>query len=267
MEFYKKFIKMISNIFLFFAFISSIDIYHDCNLTYANLDVYQNDSINYIISCPNTKTQKIKMQNPNHIKSILIFNKSIVHIECQEIIPKCFDTNILLFNDPNLTVHKKCCFGEIQKYDSNSFDISDKTGLFAYKANMFDHLNDQISFLSKRKIDDDKRCSHDLNIYLSQSLRISCESEFNIQLSFDELKNYTFNQYGNSIVFHNVSMKNINMKNIISSFKIYQKPNLVFNDFIDGNSVVAYSELFQVTIFTISSYIGIKLNIVSETNG
>lgn len=116
-------------------------------------------------------------------------------------------------------------------------------GFFPYNNQIIDHFN-QATF-HPGKINENVECRHNLNIYLSQTIRISCSPSFDLQIKYDELKNYSFNQYGNSIIFHNINTNNNNIQNVISSLNIFQTPNLIFEDFLDGKSVLSYSNSFN----------------------
>ena len=78
-----------------------------------NLDVFQNESIDYRIDCPPKKTQKIIFSNTDHIKTISIFENSNVIIHCPSSTAQYNNLSLLLFDNSHISFKQHCNFNKI----------------------------------------------------------------------------------------------------------------------------------------------------------
>lgn len=144
-------------------------ILHDCNLHKANLNIYQNQSVDYFISCPKSYVQSIDLTNADHISSISVFNNSNLVVTCPQNMQILLNINLYIYNNPNIAFDDNCYFNNVNIFDYPTFNTGEKKKNFVKNINIY-NLSYILPFETETKLYI-QRCNNDiLNIYFTDEI-------------------------------------------------------------------------------------------------
>lgn len=129
-------------------FIKSNQFTHDCNSNNIDFDIFQNQPIDYIVSCSQNKTQYLNIDKYNHLNSISIYQDSVVSLLCS---PLCIDIDLFIFDQPELILTNNCIFRNITIYNSPTFNIIKNANIFAKNIIIYNNSY-QLPFKSENTI-------------------------------------------------------------------------------------------------------------------
>lgn len=252
---------------LLIFFVKSHQILHDCFSSDVNFDYFSNKSIDYIISCPNKKIQKINLNNTTNIKSISIFKDSHVIFECSPLIQ---NINLLIYNKPKIAFENQCYFYNIEIFDApefywnQNFKVKTKNVVLYNDHYQLPFLSENIIYSQNRKpnyiIDEpntsllnndyERECDEIFRIYFSSdNVTFICSYTYTLEISYKEINSYSFKIIGNDYLNIINSDEKGKFGNYISSImKNIELPdnyNILFSDFLYVEDVENYLNVFD----------------------
>ena len=259
-------------------FIKSNQFTHDCNSNNIDFDIFQNQPIDYIVSCSQNKIQYLNIDKYNHLNSISIYQDSVVSLLCS---PLCIDIDLFIFDQPELILTNNCIFRNITIYNSPTFNIIKNANIFAkniiiynnsyqlpfksenaiythYSTEPFNLSNENPSHLKiiKRY---EYICYTQLEFNMSNNMTIDCFNDYKITLDYSMIGYYNFiyTKSQNSsyfrgfryVKFINSGIKG-NIRSYISSYIIpyltlRDNVNIILTNFTNLNEVDSIIELFN----------------------
>lgn len=102
---------------------------HNCNFSNGQWPQFGNESINYQISCPSYKIQRIDLKSNPNVKNISIFGDSNVIITCSSNENDLIQTVLSLYDKPTITFENKCNFNRIEIHNFPTFHLFSKSNI------------------------------------------------------------------------------------------------------------------------------------------
>lgn len=240
---------------------------HDCYHLKNNLNIYQNQSINYQISCKSQNIQNIDLNDMNGVNYISIHNESNVIITCP-FISNDFEAIILsIYGRPKISFNNSCLFNQVEIYGSPTFNLIDnsifstnilylhnQTYQFPFDFNYI-YFSDNVTnqTLKQKNIQNKKPTSlycsdNEFKIVLSDnSAKIQCgEYEKEQTIQYDNFKKYQYRVVNGSVLIINkCSSDEIiseNVKIAYESLKFTGKKKITFDNFLNLDVISFYTK-------------------------
>lgn len=250
--------------FIYFLSVLKIKLTHDCNSYDSNLNGYKKELIEYAISCPNNKIQKINLINTDNVESVSISKDSNVIITCSNYTNELEQINLLVYDNPSITFQNDCNFKGIEIYGSPKFDVvqdarvSAKNAFLTNRSYHFPFYAENITFSSNKQnnILQSKtyhQCTmRGLFITLNKdSYDFRCDSVLDT-LEYDQSSENVFNCtsiYVQITLSRPLEDLDSKMEGIISALFSQNKLTVYFIDFPDPASVLKYGDYFKIGNF------------------
>lgn len=251
-------------IYLLFRYSRSIKSNINCYSQNNNLDTFQKETIDYLITCPSQLIQKIDLSNIRSKISISVFKKSTVVFVCNNEYTVLPEINLLIYDEPNITFQNNCYFSNIEIYGqpilnfldnshikSRNIVLDDKSLSSQFDSNyyIYKHNNTKQIFkntLKKQYFQNEYNCKNVI-ISLSNNSFIKCDSN-----KFD-LNNSEFTSFFHvieNLQIINESYNNEQIKNILEKifpFLLFEKETtVIFTDLFD---IINFNQIFETFKF------------------
>lgn len=262
---------------IFFSFfVKSYQVFHDCNSSSFNSNNFGNESLEFIISCPGKKIQKIPYDDLKNFQYITIFEDSNIIFECSSKIPK-ISKNLLIFDKPQIKFSNHCFFNNIKIFNSPEIVINNDSKLSAQ--NIFIYNNSynfpiksknityiqkprhksanktNIKSLIQNKVDS-HYCADNFTIIMSDNARVICNlDDFDLTIEYYDFSDYQFEieswDYVKKDIYINFTNVNADdqlnhyLRYILPSIAIPDDINVIFTDFLDFDVIESNLYLFD----------------------
>lgn len=253
---------------MFFPFIFTIIltefqiINHICNSQNSKLDIYHNESIDYLISCSNKNIQKIDLLNTNHIRTIYVFKSSNVIFDCSSNIQQFHILNLLIFDKPNITFKGVCNIKRIDIFGSPKINLpQNNTNILTIeKINNYNSTyqlpfdsKQELAFHSTKKLNKFLKdsefltiyCNSDINFSLFDRVYVKCGEIFEFELEYEYFQYYYFTIYDSFVTFIkkiDFSLFDENFPKVFKSLFYIGKISFNFMNFVYADLIDNYSK-------------------------